>query len=216
MSNFIKLPPNVKIIPIDVKESTNRSKGDRVSDTSSATSYNFVVERRSEVLEDVFNNTNELDGSQLSLDEDSGSNLRKKIIPDINLTYERLVSISTRELNILLKDLSKKRRMEIKNTRRTLKNRGYAADSRTRSLIEKEKIEKEIELMNKKKNEVSEEMNVCKYRLNVIVESCDHLLRSLDKYDDAEELKAEVKATVMKECPFADKEMEKKFLSLAT
>ncbi|XP_040573529.1 uncharacterized protein [Lepeophtheirus salmonis] len=218
MSNFTKPSPNVtihRIIPSNHKESSNPSEEDCVSDTSSATSYNLLVERCPEVLVDAFNKTIGLDDLELSSDEDS-SNLRKKIIPDINLTYERLISINMRELNILLKDLSKKRRMEIKNIRRTLKNRGYAADSRTRRLIENDEIEKEIQLMNKKKKQVSEEINANKFRLNVIIESCEKILHSIDKYDKAEELKAEVKATVMKECPFTDKEMEKTFLNLAT
>ncbi|CAB4069329.1 TSC1 [Lepeophtheirus salmonis] len=218
MSNFTKPSPNVtihRIIPSNHKESSHPSEEDCVSDTSSATSYNLLVERCPEVLVDAFNKTIGLDDLELSSDEDS-SNLRKKIIPDINLTYERLISINMRELNILLKDLSKKRRMEIKNIRRTLKNRGYAADSRTRRLIENDEIEKEIQLMNKKKKQVSEEINANKFRLNVIIESCEKILHSIDKYDKAEELKAEVKATVMKECPFTDKEMEKTFLSLAT
>ena len=51
---------------------------------------------------------------------------------DIGLSVEELVMISTRELNNYLKEknIPKERRKEIKHERRTLKNRGYAANCR--------------------------------------------------------------------------------------
>ena len=67
---------------------------------------------------------------------------------------QQLVLISTKELNKLMKrlKLSKERRTEIKAERRTLKNRGYAANSR----VKKENEEKTLEDRSNKLRKVIE------------------------------------------------------------
>nr|ACO15747.1 Transcription factor MafG [Caligus clemensi] len=80
------------------------------------------------------------DLSDSSLHSENAHILEKKRIPEINLSYEELVSVKTKDLNQILKDVPKERCAEIKSIRRTLKNRGYAAGSRVRSLAEKEEL----------------------------------------------------------------------------
>jgi len=65
---------------------------------------------------------------------------------DIGLDDKALVTISTKELNRLLKKkgINKARQKEIKSERRTLKNRGYASNCRVSREEEEKTLEKEI------------------------------------------------------------------------
>jgi len=65
---------------------------------------------------------------------------------DIGLDDKALVTISTKELNRLLKKkgINKGRQKEIKSERRTLKNRGYASNCRVSREEEEKTLEKEI------------------------------------------------------------------------
>eukprot|EP00096_Caligus_rogercresseyi_P002464 TRINITY_DN1459_c0_g1_i1.p1 TRINITY_DN1459_c0_g1~~TRINITY_DN1459_c0_g1_i1.p1 ORF type:complete len:208 (+),score=90.40 TRINITY_DN1459_c0_g1_i1:111-734(+) len=187
-SDSIRLPPNVTIQKIELRgggESSQRPPSE-VSDVSS-TSYTESESNGKDFCSD---------SSLLSSCEDSAL-LSKKVIPDISLTYQELVSIKTKDLNRILKDVPKERSLKIKSIRRTLKNRGYAASSRVKSLAEKEEVEKEIEEIKEATRKVNEEIDLHKYRLNVLKESCDQLLSNLDKYENAEELKAQIIAKKM-------------------
>ena len=68
---------------------------------------------------------------------------------DIQLDENALVTVSTKELNGRLKMVSKKRRIEIKLKRRTLKNRRYATFSRTRREAEEKRLITEIDNLRK-------------------------------------------------------------------
>ena len=65
---------------------------------------------------------------------------------DIGLSDQDLVKLSTKDLNRLLKkkNIAKERQKQIKQERRTLKNRGYAANCR----VKREDEEKILEQMN--------------------------------------------------------------------
>ena len=65
---------------------------------------------------------------------------------DVNvkgLTEEQLVSLSARDLNRLCRDLPDDIIKQLKKRRRTLKNRGYAYNSRVRRVSQKNTLEKE-------------------------------------------------------------------------
>lgn len=62
---------------------------------------------------------------------------------DINLTDEVLVSLPVKDLNNVLRGYSDDEIYRIKQRRRTLKNRGYAQNSRTKRVRQKEDLEVE-------------------------------------------------------------------------
>ena len=66
---------------------------------------------------------------------------------DVGLSDQELVTLSTKELNRMLKrkGISKERAKEIKKERRTLKNRGYAANCRVKREDEEKTLEQENE-----------------------------------------------------------------------
>lgn len=62
---------------------------------------------------------------------------------DINLTDEVLVNLPVKDLNTVLRGFSDDEISQIKQRRRTLKNRGYAQNSRTKRVRQKEDLEEE-------------------------------------------------------------------------
>jgi transcription factor MAFF/G/K len=72
----------------------------------------------------------------------------------MNITDDALLKLSVKDLNRLLKSLSPEDRTKLKRRRRILKNRGYAANCRTKRLsqkellhLEKEELEKDVRQM---------------------------------------------------------------------
>ena len=67
----------------------------------------------------------------------------------LQLTEEQLVSLSARDLNRLCRDLPEDIIKQLKKRRRTLKNRGYAYNSRVRRVSQKNQLEKERDELQK-------------------------------------------------------------------
>ena len=81
---------------------------------------------------------------------------------DVNikgLTEEQLVSLTARDLNRLCRDLPDDVIKQLKKRRRTLKNRGYAYNSRVRRVSQKNTLEKERDEL---KTQVSQLADKCR------------------------------------------------------
>ncbi len=74
----------------------------------------------------------------------------------LQLTEEQLVSLSARDLNRLCRDLPEDIIKQLKKRRRTLKNRGYAYNSRVRRVSQKNQLEKERDELQKQISQLQE------------------------------------------------------------
>ncbi len=76
----------------------------------------------------------------------------------LQLTEEQLVSLSARDLNRLCRDLPEDIIKQLKKRRRTLKNRGYAYNSRVRRVSQKNQLEKERDELQKQISQLQEKV----------------------------------------------------------
>ena len=76
----------------------------------------------------------------------------------LQLTEEQLVSLSARDLNRLCRDLPEDVVKQLKKRRRTLKNRGYAYNSRVRRVSQKNQLEKERDELKKQISQLQERL----------------------------------------------------------
>jgi hypothetical protein len=90
-----------------------------------------------------------------------------------NIDDDSLLKLSVKDLNKLLKSLSQEDRLTVKRRRRILKNRGYAANCRTKRLsqkeilqIEKEKLEREVNKLSSDNQMLSIQLDSFKQRLS--------------------------------------------------
>lgn len=95
-----------------------------------------------------------LSGSESSQGSDSSYeeplNLAKKrstTVGRMKISHDDLVTLSVRELNRQLRGISNDEVKRLKQLRRTLKNRGYAANCREKRLTLKEQLEQEREAL---------------------------------------------------------------------
>ena len=100
-----------------------------------------------------------------SLDGIAGSHFDSQPIDlgDVNvngLTEEQLVSLSARDLNRICRDLPDDVIKQLKKRRRTLKNRGYAYNSRVRRVSQKNTLEKERDELKLQVAQLSEKCRV--------------------------------------------------------
>jgi len=103
---------------------------------------------------------------------------------DIGLSDQELVTMSTKEINKLLKKkcIDKDRQKELKQERRTLKNRGYAANCRVKRETEEKTLEKrndklkyDMKCKMSAIEEARKETELLKRRLSDLNNECEQL-----------------------------------------
>jgi len=84
------------------------------------------------------------------------------------LSDDDLVTLSVRELNRRLRGLSNDEVKRLKQLRRTLKNRGYAANCREKRLTVKEQLEMERELLRDEVMKLQHENDRVRYDMETL------------------------------------------------
>ena len=87
-----------------------------------------------------------------------------------NISDEALLNLSVKDLNKLLKSLSSDDRNKLKKRRRILKNRGYAANCRTKRLSQKEILQLKKEQLEVDVRHKGHQNELLKLKLNSIKE----------------------------------------------
>ncbi|XP_062411523.1 v-maf avian musculoaponeurotic fibrosarcoma oncogene homolog Gb isoform X2 [Sardina pilchardus] len=85
-----------------------------------------------------------------------------------SLTDDELVSMSVRELNQHLRGLTKDEILQLKQRRRTLKNRGYAASCRVKRVTQKEELERQKAELQQEVEKLANENATMKVELDAL------------------------------------------------
>ncbi|KAL5018036.1 hypothetical protein ScPMuIL_003758 [Solemya velum] len=93
------------------------------------------------------------------------------------ISDDELVLCSVKELNRLLKGLPKEEVNKLKQRRRTLKNRGYAANCREKRISQKEELEGDREQLRSEVDRLTRENDVVKMELTSLKNKFDALRR---------------------------------------
>ncbi|XP_062387532.1 transcription factor MafG-like [Sardina pilchardus] len=107
----------------------------------------------------------------MSTTHKASKTLKVKREPGANGTYlcdDELVSMSVRELNQHLRGLTKEEIVQLKQRRRTLKNRGYAASCRIKRVTQRQELERQRELLQQEVRKLASENAGMRLELDVL------------------------------------------------
>lgn len=94
-----------------------------------------------------------------------------------NVTDEELIALSVKELNRMLKGLTREEVIKLKQRRRTLKNRGYAANCREKRISQKEVLETEKDILRNEVDRLQRENDIVRMELSALKNRYDALQR---------------------------------------
>lgn len=99
--------------------------------------------------------------------------------PNLNLNLalsdEALMGLSVRELNRHLRGLSSEEVARLKQRRRTLKNRGYAASCRVKRVCQKEELQKQKGELEREVDKLARENAAMRLELDALRGKCEAL-----------------------------------------
>ncbi|KAG5279541.1 hypothetical protein AALO_G00078880 [Alosa alosa] len=107
----------------------------------------------------------------MSTTHKASKTLKVKREPGANGTYlcdDELVSMSVRELNQHLRGLTKEEIVQLKQRRRTLKNRGYAASCRIKRVTQRQELERQREQLQQEVRKLASENAGMRLELDVL------------------------------------------------
>ncbi|CAG0895993.1 unnamed protein product [Darwinula stevensoni] len=108
-----------------------------------------------------------------------GDDQMKQLSPPsgIDISDDELVSISVRDLNrqLKLRGLSREEIVRMKQRRRTLKNRGYAASCRIKRIEQKDDLETDKVHMHMDLEKMAEDNDRMKQDVNSLIAKCEAL-----------------------------------------
>lgn len=90
---------------------------------------------------------------------------------------EELIALSVKELNRMLKGLTRDEVIKLKQRRRTLKNRGYAANCREKRISQKEILEVEKDGLRSEVERLQRENDIVRMELSALKNRYDALQR---------------------------------------
>ncbi|XP_019608586.2 transcription factor MafF [Rhinolophus sinicus] len=92
-----------------------------------------------------------------------------------HLSDEALMGLSVRELNRHLRGLSAEEVTRLKQRRRTLKNRGYAASCRVKRVCQKEELQKQKSELEREVDKLARENAAMRLELDALRDKCEAL-----------------------------------------
>ena len=114
---------------------------------------------------------------QIFLSQIKSEGLHIQHVQEKNVSDEELISLSVKELNRMLKGMTRDEVIKLKQRRRTLKNRGYAANCREKRISQKEVLETEKDVLRNEVDRLQRENDIVRMELSALKNRYDALQR---------------------------------------